>query len=73
GVGLPCIFKKWMGIQHVDLNGNCLFFEDENDLKDLILLLYNDRNKLMQMKNVAEEKGLREFSYYEIAKRAIEE
>lgn len=72
GVGLPCIFKKWEGMQHVDLNGNCLFIEDENELSELILYLYNDRDKLLEMKNVAEEKGMREFSYYEIAKRAIE-
>lgn len=73
GVGLPCIFKRWEGMQHVDLSGNCLFFDDESEVKDLILSLYHDRNKLLQMKNIAEEKGMREFSYYEIAKRAIEE
>lgn len=73
GVGLPCIFKKWNGMQHVDLHGNCLFFEKEDELGELILSLYNNRRKLLGMKEVAEEKGMHEFSYFEIAKRAIEE
>lgn len=71
GVGLPCIFKKWEGMQHVDLNGNCLFMENVSELEEMILSLYNNRSKLLEMRKVAEEKGKKEFSYYEIAKRAI--
>ena len=73
GVGLPCVFKKWEGMQHVDLKGNCLFFEKENELKNIILSLYYNKELLLKMKAVAEEKGMQEFSYYEIAKRAIQE
>jgi glycosyltransferase involved in cell wall biosynthesis len=75
GVGLPCVFKRWEGIQHIDLNGNCLFIEssDENEIKNCILRIYRDRDLLNGMKEVAIEKGIPQFSYYEIAKKAIEQ
>jgi 1,2-diacylglycerol 3-alpha-glucosyltransferase len=75
GVGLPCIFKKWHGIQHIDLDGNCLFLErsDIAEIKEKITLLYNNKELLANMKRVAVNKGIIAFSYYEIAKRAIEE
>jgi len=74
GVGLPCVFKRWNGIEHVDLDGNCLFIDngDLMEIKKMILLLYNDRSLLMSMKKVASDRGIKEFSYYEIAKKAIE-
>jgi 1,2-diacylglycerol 3-alpha-glucosyltransferase len=75
GVGLPGIFKRWEGMQHVDLNGNCLFIDSDDlaEIREKILLVYENRNLLVQMKKVAMERGIKEFSYYEIAKRAIEE
>lgn len=75
GLGLPCVFKEWKGIQHIDLGGNCLFINSAGltEIKEKILLLYHDRNLLDKMKEVAETQGMREFSYYEIAKKAIEE
>jgi glycosyltransferase involved in cell wall biosynthesis len=75
GVGLPCVFKKWDGIQHVDLNGNCLFINtaDIKEIKEKILLLSQDNDLLLNMRQVAMDKGVPEFSYYEIARRAIEE
>ncbi|NQT27631.1 glycosyltransferase family 4 protein [candidate division KSB1 bacterium] len=75
GVGLPCVFKKWVGEQHVDVGGNCLFIEtaDIKEIKEKILLLYHNRSQLMKMKQVAEEKGIPYFSYSQISKRAIED
>lgn len=75
GVGLPCIFKKWEGMQHIDVGGNCLFIENANvtGIQEKILLLYERPDLLLKMKNVALEKGIVKFSYYEIAKKAIEE
>jgi 1,2-diacylglycerol 3-alpha-glucosyltransferase len=74
GVGLPCVFKKWDGMQHVDLNGNCLFINaaDIKEIKEKIILLYQDNDLLLNMRQVAMDKGIPEFSYYEIARRAIE-
>jgi 1,2-diacylglycerol 3-alpha-glucosyltransferase len=74
GVGLPCVFKKWYGIEHVDVGGNCLFINnaDIDEIKKSILSIYQDNNLLMKMRKIAQEKGVPSFSYYEIAKRAIE-
>jgi len=72
GTGLPCIFKRWEGMQHVDVGGNCLFYDYENELEQLILLLHNNREKLSKMRQIAQERGMKQFSYYDIAKRAIE-
>lgn len=74
GLGMPCVFKKWEGIQHIDLNGNCMFIsngDDINEIQDAILKLNGDRALLQQMRQIAEEKGMREFSYSHIAKKAI--
>lgn len=75
GIGLPCVFKKWTGIQHVDLGGNCLFLEESSDyaIRNHILKIYNDKNLWSNMKDVALSKGVKQFSYYEIAKKAIED
>lgn len=74
GVGLPCVFKKWDGIQHVDVGGNCLFIENGNieEIKNVILEITKNKDLYLNMKHIAMEKGATEFSYYEIAKRAIE-
>jgi 1,2-diacylglycerol 3-alpha-glucosyltransferase len=73
GIGLPCIFKKWKGIQHIDIGGNCLFINSNDEIKDNILALYQNKSQLALMKQIAMEKGVNQFSYYEIAKKAIEE
>lgn len=73
GIGLPCIFKKWEGIQHIDIGGNCLFINSNDEIKDNILALYQNKSQLALMKQIAMEKGVNQFSYYEIAKKAIEE
>jgi len=74
GVGLPCVFKKWDRVQHVDLGGNCLFLDtaDDDEIKNVILKIYHHKDIYSKMKQVAMEKGISEFSYYNIAKRAIE-
>ena len=73
GVGLPCVFKKWDGIQHVDLGGNCLFLNtaSNEEIKKVILEIYQHKDMYLEMKQVAMDKGISEFSYYKIAKRAI--
>lgn len=73
GLGMPCVFRKWEGIQHVDLDGNCIFI-DEGTIEEIynaIYLLYSNRSKFLELKRNALLKGIKEFSYYEIAKKAI--
>lgn len=74
-LGLPGVFKKWDGIQHLDVGGNVLFLDDVNieSIKIMIITIYNDKSLFEKMKKVAIEKGISYFSYYEIAKRAIEQ
>ena len=74
GLGLPAIFKRWEGIDHIDLNGNCLLLDEINEdiLMNAILNIYKDDLLFHDMKKNAEE-GMKKFSYYEIAKKAIEE
>ena len=72
--GIPCAFKSWEGMHHVDVGGNCVFlYEDSsNEIKSMILDVYNNKEKYDEMKKVAVEKGINTFSYRDIAKRAIE-
>lgn len=74
GLGLPCIFKKWEGIQHVDLGGNSILIEEVNiaSIKDILLRITNDKNLYNEMKVKAEILGPKTFIYSEIAKRSIE-
>ncbi len=73
GLGLPCVFKKWKEIDHIDLNGNCLFLENDSaeEIKQKILQLYDDRILFNKLKLVAEEKGVSYFSYKRIAQKTI--
>lgn len=75
GLGLPCVFRKWEGIQHVDLGGNCIFVNSGNidEIKKTIMSIYNSSELYSNMLKVSVEKGISKFSYYKIAKKAIEE
>lgn len=73
GMGLPCVFKHWDNITHVDLEGNCLLLDDVSTetIASTIVSLFEDKERLSKMKMIAAEKGPKTFSYEEIAKRAI--
>lgn len=74
GTGLPCVFKKWLKIQHVDIGGNCRFLEDvsPNAIKAEIEGLFKNRLLWEKMKAVSVEKGIDYFSYSKIARFAID-
>lgn len=73
GLGIPAIFKRWDGIDHIDLNGNCLLLDEINEdiLREVVLKVVEDKLLFKNMKKIAEE-GKKKFSYYEIAKKGIE-
>ncbi len=73
GVGLPCVFKKWDGIQHVDLGGNCVFLKDDSitSIKNTIIRIVEDPQLYNQLKLIAIKKGIPNFTYSKIAKKAI--
>lgn len=72
--GIPGIFKNWEGMRHMDLGGNAEFLYNDSvdEIKEKILEIYNNKEKYENMKKIAVEKGIKTFSYREIAKRAIE-
>ena len=73
GCGIPTVFKKIEGHHHIDLGGNCLLINEgnEQELTEVILKIYNDKNLYKKMKEVSMEKGRNYFSYDKIARRAI--
>lgn len=73
GLGLPCVFKHWDNITHIDLGGNCKLIDDTSvsGITDVIMELRENPSELQKMKDIAETKGPTVFSYEEIAKRAI--
>lgn len=75
GTGVPCIFKRWNNMDHVDLGGNCIFIEEESsiEIENIIKELLNTKNGMYRkLKENSEIKGISQFSYLEIAKKSIE-
>lgn len=72
--GIPTVFKDWPGMHHVDIGGNSVFLEDDSvvEISRVVLKIYNDKELYENMKKVATDKGIKEFSYKNIAKKAIE-
>lgn len=74
GLGIPMIVKYWDGNEHVDMGGNCLFLYEDTveEIREKIDFVLNDKESYENMKKVAKEKGAKEFSYLEIAKKSVE-
>lgn len=73
GFGLPCIARRWHGIEHIDLGGNCIFLErsDRAEIGQVLQHCYDDPADLARLRAVAATRGSAEFSYKAIAQRAI--
>ncbi len=72
GCGLPCVFKKWDGFEHIDVCGNCIFLVDSSvDSIQNALTKCIDCNVAEEMRLNAEKARL-QFCYSLIAKKAIE-
>lgn len=72
--GKPCIFRDLEGFHHVDIGGNADFVRDVSaeGLKEALLRVIDNPDHYQEMKTVAEEKGMKTFSYRDIARRSIE-
>ena len=70
--GIPCVFKDWEGMHHVDTGGNCEFLhkDSKEEIKEVISEIIGDKEKYYGMKQAA-EKSKKDFFYSEIAKCAI--
>ena len=73
--GIPGIFKDWdRGFSHIDCGGNAILLKEistETLIHEIESILIN-RDIYNEMKVVAEDKARKEFSYIEIAKKAID-
>lgn len=71
--GIPCLFKHWEGMHHVDVGGNCAFLytDSDNEIKNAIYDIFINRVKYENMKKAAVDKCIKTFSYSEIAKRSL--
>ena len=72
--GKAAVFRDIEGFHHVDVGGNALFVKDVSvyGLREALSELFDDENKIKKMTLVAEEKGMKVFSYADIARRSIE-
>jgi 1,2-diacylglycerol 3-alpha-glucosyltransferase len=73
GLGLPLLLKRWKGIEHLDLGGNCVFLEvsSTDEITNSINDLLHDNRGFNHLKMAASKKGPDYFSYSVIAKKAI--
>lgn len=69
GVGLPLVCKRWAEMEHVNVNGNCLLIDGQDELElanSVVEVLENLSKYGQRSKNAASS-----FKYSEIAKKAI--
>lgn len=74
GQGIPMLVKDWPGTHHVDLGGNVKFLTQDSvdEIQKEIEYLLHNPDVYKKMKHVAMDKGMKVFSYKDIAQRAIE-
>ena len=74
GQGKPMLVKDWPGTHHVDLGGNVRFLTEDSieEIQGEIEQLIENPEEYKRMALIARQKGMKTFSYREIAKRAIE-
>lgn len=72
GLGLPAIFKHWDEIDHVDVNGNCIFVKG-NDMEEIkkALTSMTNRDTYLHYKALARQASS-SFLYSDIAKKSID-
>lgn len=75
GQGIPMVVKDWNGTHHIDVGGNVVFLKKDSveEIRNVIEQIISNSNIYNKMKKIAQEKGLKSFSYKEIAKMSIEE
>ena len=73
GLGLPCVFKSWDGIKHLDVGGNCIFLDNISEASIVYILdkVVNNRSFYVQLNEFAKKLGPLNFSYSLIAQKSI--
>ncbi len=70
GLGIPSVLKRWYGMEHVDVGGNCILIE-EGELINTLQEVATNKKLYREMLTIAEDRGVHEFSYFKIAQKAI--
>lgn len=68
----PCIFSRWPGMEHIDIGGNCLFFEktDTQSIYNVIIQAIGNEN-YEKLKEVSRSSTMDGFLYSRIAEKSI--
>lgn len=71
--GTPALLNDLKGLHHLDVGGNCIFVNgnDQYEIKKNILKIVNSKEIYNSMQRIAIEKAVDAFSYYELAKKTI--
>ena len=71
--GVPCVFRDWEGMNHVDVGGNAILLRkcDKEELKSVLMDLNLNKEKLQKMKTIAVDEAIPMFSYRRIAQMSI--
>lgn len=72
GMGKPCVFKRIPGFEHIDLGGNCMFFDDDST-DEYIKVISRAVKNINKMSAVTNKRGIPILSYKNIAKKSIGE
>ncbi|MBQ9886566.1 MAG: glycosyltransferase family 4 protein [Lachnospiraceae bacterium] len=74
GMGLPCIFRDYGEDSHLNIGGNCFALKncDEDGIYEAITNCISNSDVYETMRKCAVEKGRKQFSYFEIAKKSLE-
>lgn len=72
--GIPCLFRKIPGFDHVNIGGNAYFCENvsEMGLSEALSHIFRDKTRYEKMKEAAIKSEREQFNYSEIARRCIE-
>ena len=70
---VPCVFKKYKGVEHVNVNNNCIFLSQDSskEVQNVIEELLNNKEKYDTLKDNSKI-AADYFSYSNISRRAIE-
>lgn len=72
--GVPCVFKYYPGMSHIDIGGNCLFLYNDSYKEIYEILNKMDKNSVIysNLKSTSNSEARRRFFYSEIAKKSLE-
>ena len=72
--GVPCLFRKIAGFNHIDIGGNAYLCEDvsQNGLSAAIDDIFENGMRYIEMKKAAKKDERKKFLYSEIARQCIE-